>query len=67
MSLCLSGPSTEGEACFVMSYDKVLGVGSMSNSRCKLDLQWNLHNTDNVGTPSNCPYYRGVLSSEVGS
>ena len=27
-------------------------------------LQWNLHNTDTVGT-SNCPYYRGVPTSEV--
>ena len=29
-------------------------------------LQWNLHNTDTIGTLPNCPYYRGVLSSEVG-
>ena len=21
-------------------------------------IQWNLHNTDTVGTTSNCPYYR---------
>ena len=30
-----------------------------------LIIQWNLHNTDTIGTPSNCPYYGGVLSSEV--
>ena len=28
-------------------------------------LQWNLHNTDTTGTLPSCPYYRGVLSSEV--
>ena len=28
-------------------------------------LQWNLHHTDTIGTLPNCPYYRGVLSSEV--
>ena len=28
--------SFEGKACFVMSYEKVLGVGSMSNARCGL-------------------------------
>ena len=30
-----------------------------------LGVQWNLHNTDTVGTTSNCPYYRGVPTSEV--
>ena len=28
-------------------------------------IQWNLHNTDTIGTLPNCPYCRGVLSSEV--
>ena len=28
-------------------------------------VQWNLHNTDTTGTLSNCPYYRGVLTSGV--
>ena len=28
------------------------------------ELQWNLHNTDTIGTIPNC-HYRGVLSSEV--
>ena len=32
-----------------------------------LGVQWNLHNTDTVGTTSNCPYYRGVPTSEVSS
>ena len=30
-----------------------------------MQLQLNLHNTDTIGTLPNCPYYRGVLSSEV--
>ena len=34
--MSLSGPSFEGKACFEMSYEKVIGVGSMSNSRCGL-------------------------------
>ena len=34
--MSLSGPSFEGKACFEMSYEKVLGVGSMSNARCGL-------------------------------
>ena len=28
-------------------------------------IQWNLYNADTIGTTSNCPYYRGVLNSEV--
>ena len=28
-------------------------------------IQWNLHNTDTIGTLQSCPYYRGVLSSEA--
>ena len=28
-------------------------------------LQWNLHNTDTIGTTSNCFYKRGVPTSEV--
>ena len=30
-------------------------------------IQWNLHNTNTVGTTSNCPYYRGVPTSEFSS
>ena len=29
-------------------------------------IQWNLHNTDTIGTLPNYPYYRGVLILEVG-
>ena len=28
-------------------------------------VQWNLYNTDTIGTPYNCPEKRGVLNSEV--
>ena len=30
-----------------------------------MNVHWNLHNTDTTGTLPTCPYYRGVLGSEV--
>ena len=37
-----------------------------SHENC-MAIQWNLYIMDTTGTLLNCPYYRGVLSSEVGS
>ena len=36
-----------------------------SDRESRVSQYWTLHNTDTIGTLPNCPYYRGVLSSEV--
>ena len=49
-----------------MGKDTLVGNGDIVDLRATfVYLQWNLPNADTTGTLSNCPCYRGVLSSEV--